>query len=117
MCGSPGPAAQSPSPSRVRSSLHSKFTVFTRQKGELESNLHILEGRSNDKIQPDSVKVQCLDLKTRLASLGVSWWVSSSNLAVDFPDIWDRIDPVELCNWEDLIGKKLQIYTTLLKKK
>ena len=71
MCGSPGPVAQSPSPSRVRSSLHSKYAVFTRQKGELESDLCDLEARSNDKTQPDSVKVQCLDLKTRLTALNI----------------------------------------------
>ena len=85
MCGSPVPTSP-PSP-RVRLSLLSKFTVFNRRKEELEDNLRALEGRNNIGVQPDSIKVQCLDLKASLVGLKISKWVNCDDYVEECPDI------------------------------
>ena len=85
MCGSPGPTSP-PSP-RARLSLLSKFTVFNRRKEEFEGDLHALEGRNNIGVQPDSIKVQCLDLKARLVGLKISEWVYCDDYVEEYPDI------------------------------
>ena len=45
------------------------------------------------------MKLQALDLKARLASLGVANWVNCKSL--------DQIDPISLSSWEDQVSKSL----------
>ena len=42
-----------------------------------------------------------------LSTIGVSEWVNSNHSAIEFPEIWDMIDYVNLCKWDDNMRKDI----------
>ena len=59
----------------------------------------LLYSEKNDIVQPATLKLKALDLKARLAKLGIANWVNNETL--------DHIDPISLSNWEDKISKNV----------
>ena len=78
--------------------IKAKFDIFLRRKSEVEDELdELLYSEKNDIVQPATLKLKALDLKARLAKLGIDNWVNNETL--------DHIDPISLSNWEDKISK------------
>ena len=53
----------------------------------------------DEKVQPSTLKLRALDLKSRLTSLGIDSWTNDDKIC--------QLDPLELSNWEDNIGKQI----------
>merc|ERR1711867_44599 len=84
----------------LSSKIKAKFNVFLRRKTELEVEVKELLGSSNDEqVQPTTLKLKALDLKSRLTSLNIENWINDDKIF--------HLDPIELSNWEDRIGKDI----------
>merc|ERR1712112_534055 len=83
----------------------SKFRVFSRRKRELEDDLRELESRLDNPsdTQPDSIKSQGLDLRTRLLNLKISEWVYSDFSSC--PEVERDLDPEAILEWEDMLSR------------
>ena len=53
----------------------------------------------DEKVQPSTLKLRALDLKSRLTSLGIDSWINDDKIC--------HIDPIELSNWEDNISRNI----------
>ena len=70
-----------------------------QRKAEVEAELEeLLCYERNENVQPATIKLRAIDLKERLAYLGVDNWINND---------LDQIDPIELSNWEDQISKNI----------
>ena len=88
------------SPSKVSTKIRAKFSVFLKRKSELEVEVsELLNLAIDEKVQPSTLKLRALDLKSRLTSLGIDRWINDDKIC--------QIDPLELSNWEDNIGKQI----------
>ena len=87
------------SPSKVSTKIRAKFSVFLKRKSELEVEVsELLSLAIDEKVQPSTLKLRALDLKSRLTSLGIDSWINDDKIC--------HIDPIELSNWENNISKK-----------
>ena len=63
-----------------------RFDKFLRRKTEVEAELEeLLCYERNENVQPATIKLRAIDLKERLASLGVDNWINND---------LDQIDPI-----------------------
>ena len=77
-----------------------KIDIILRRKSEIEVELEeLLCSEKDDKVQPSTLKLKALDLKSRIASLGIASWINDDKL--------DHIDPIELSSWEDKVSKNV----------
>jgi len=53
----------------------------------------------NEQMQPSTLKLKANDLKSKLTSLNIEKWINDDKLCY--------FDPIDLCNWEDRIGKDI----------
>ena len=84
----------------LNSKIKAKFNVFLRRKTELEVEVKELMSLSNDEqVQPTTLKLRALDLKSRLTSLGIESWINDDKIC--------HLDPIELSSWEDKISKNI----------
>ena len=84
----------------LSSKIKAKFNVFLRRKTELEVEVKELLSLSNDEqVQPTTLKLRALDLKSRLTSLGIESWINDDKIC--------HLDPIGLSNWEDKISKDI----------
>ena len=82
------------------SKIRAKYSVFLKRKSELEAEVSELLGLAIDeKVQPSTLKLRALDLKSRLTSLGIDSWINDDKIC--------HIDPIELSNWEDNISRNI----------
>ena len=73
----------------LNSKIRAKFNVFLRRKTELEVEVKELLSLSNDEqVQPTTLKLRALDLKSRLTSLGIESWINDDKIC--------HLDPIEL---------------------
>ena len=71
-----------------------------KRKDELEVEVRELLSSSNDEqVQPTTLKLKAIDLKSRLTSLNIEKWINDDKVC--------HLDPIELSNWEDRIGKDI----------
>ena len=54
---------------------------------------------TDEQVQPTTLKLRALDLKSRLTSLGIENWINDDKIC--------HFDPIELSNWEDKISKDM----------
>merc|ERR1712089_42452 len=84
----------------LSSKIKAKFNVFLRRKTELEVEVKELLSSSNDEqVQPTTLKLRALDVKSRLTSLGIESWINDDKIC--------HLDPIELSDWEDKISKDI----------
>ena len=84
----------------ISSKVRAKFNIFLKRKNELEVEVRELMGSfSNEQVQPKTLKLKALDLKSRLTSLNIENWINDDKVC--------HLDPIELSNWEDRIGKDI----------
>ena len=84
----------------LSSKIKAKFNIFLKRKTELEVEVKELLGSSNDEqVQPTTLKLRALDLKSRLTSLNIENWINDDKIC--------HLDPIELSDWEDRIGKDI----------
>ena len=84
----------------LNSKIRAKFSVFLKRKSELEVEVsELLSLAIDEKVQPSTLKLRALDLKSRLTSLGIDSWINDDKIY--------HIDPIELCDWENNISKKI----------
>ena len=50
-------------------------------------------------MQPSTLKLRALDIKSKLTSLDIDKWINDDTVC--------QIDPLELNNWENKIGKQI----------
>ena len=71
-----------------------------QRKSELETEVEELLGLASDeKMQPSTLKLRALDVKSKLTSLDIDKWINDDRVC--------QIDPLELNNWENNIGKQI----------
>ena len=84
----------------LNSKIKAKFNVFLRRKSELEVEVdELLSSSKDDQVQPSTLKLRALDLKSRLTSLGIESWINDDKIC--------HLDPIELSSWEDKISKNI----------
>merc|ERR1712112_309219 len=77
-----------------------KYSIFLQRKSEIESEVNELLGLALDeKMQPSTLKLKALDVKSKLTSLDIDKWISDDKVC--------QIDPLELNDWENKIGKQI----------
>ena len=59
----------------------------------------MLSSSKDEQVQPSTLKLRALDLKSRLTSLGIESWINDDKIC--------HLDPIELSNWEDKISKDI----------
>ena len=80
--------------------IKAKFDIFLRRKIELEVEVEeLLSSSKDEQVQPATLKLRALDLKSRLTSLGIESWINDDKIC--------HLDPIELSNWEDKISKDI----------
>merc|ERR1712240_697958 len=85
---------------RVSSKYLASFNIFLKRKNDLELEVNnLLASAENDQTQPSTLKLRGNDLKTKLASLKIDKWIEDDRLGY--------FDPIELCNWEDRVGRDI----------
>merc|ERR1712240_159823 len=85
---------------RVSSKYLASFNIFLKRKNDLELEVNnLLASAENDQTQPSTLKLRGNDLKTKLASLKIDKWIEDDRLGY--------FDPIELCNWEDKVGRDI----------
>merc|ERR1712240_382586 len=85
---------------RVSSKYLASFNIFLKRKNDLEFEVNnLLASAENDQTQPSSLKLRGNDLKSQLASLKLDKWIEDDRLGY--------FDPIELCNWEDRVGRDI----------
>ena len=66
----------------------------------METEVNELLGLAMDeKVQPSTLKLRALDLKSKLTSLDIDRWINDDKIC--------QIDPLGLSNWENNIGKQI----------
>ena len=77
-----------------------KYSIFLQRKSEIESEVNELLGLALDeKMQPSTLKLKALDVKSKLTSLDIDKWINDDKVC--------QIDPLELNDWENKIGKQI----------
>merc|ERR1712240_224138 len=85
---------------RVSSKYLASFNIFLKRKNDLELEVNsLLASAENDQTQPSALKLRGNDLKSKLASLKLDKWIEDDRLGY--------FDPIELCNWEDRVGRDI----------
>merc|ERR1712240_350452 len=85
---------------RISSKYLSSFNIFLKRKNDLEFEVNnLLASAENDQTQPSTLKLRGNDLKSKLASLKIDKWIEDDRLGY--------FDPVDLCNWEDRVGRDI----------
>ncbi len=80
--------------------IKAKFDIFLRRKIELEVEVEeLLSSSKDEQVQPTTLKLRALDLKSRLTSLGIESWINDDKIC--------HLDPIELSSWEDKISKNI----------
>ena len=75
----------------ISSKVRAKFNIFLKRKNELEVEVRELMGSSSDEqVQPTTLKLKALDLKSRLTSLNIENWINDDKVC--------HLDPRELSN-------------------
>ena len=93
------------SPSKVSTKDRAKYSVFLQRKSELETEVEELLGLASDeKMQPSTLKLRALDVKSKLTSLDIDKWINDDRVC--------QIDPLELNNWKHNIGKQIAKFFT-----
>ena len=88
------------SPSKTSTKIKAKFDIFLRRKIELEVEVEeLLSSSKDEQVQPSTLKLRALDLKSRLTSLGIESWINDDKIC--------HLDPKELSSWEDKISKNI----------
>ena len=76
------------------------FNIFSKRKDELEIEVgKLLISSKNEQVQPTTLKLKANDLKSKLTSLNIEKWINDDKVC--------DLDPIELSNWEDRIGKDI----------
>ena len=76
------------------------FNIFLKRKDELEVEVgELLISSKDEQVQPTTLKLKASDLKSRLTSLNIEKWINDDKVC--------HLDPIELSNWEDRIGKDI----------
>ena len=71
--------------------VRAKYSVFLKRKSELETEVNELLGLAMDeKVQPSTLKLRTLDLKSKLTSLDIDRWINDDKIC--------QIDPLDLSN-------------------
>ena len=84
----------------ISSKLMANFNIFLKRKDDLEVEVgKLLISSKNEQIQPTTLKLKANDLKSKLTSLNIEKWINDDKLCY--------FDPIDLCNWEDRIGKDI----------
>ena len=80
--------------------IRTKFNIFLRRKTEIEAEIEeLLMYEKDENMQPSTLKLRALDLKSRISSLGIANWINEDRI--------DLIDPIELSSWEDKASRNI----------
>merc|ERR1711873_93445 len=84
----------------ISSKYLANFNIFLKRKNDLEVEVNnLLLSAKNDQIQPSTLKLKGNDLKSKLTSLKIEKWIEDDRMGY--------FDPIDLCNWEDKIGRDI----------
>merc|ERR1711955_224 len=84
----------------ISSRYLANFNIFLKRKNDVKAEVgKLLLSAKNDQIQPSTLKLKANDLKSKLTSLKIQKWIEDDRLGY--------FDPIELCNWEDRVGRDI----------